>query len=324
MTVMKALLTGPTGFIGSHLAEELLKRGYTVTCLVRKSSNLKWLENLDVTLHRGDCRDRDSLYDAIKGVDYIFHLAGLTRAPREKDFFEVNAKGTENLLEAVVSENPSIKRFIYVSSLAAAGPCPKGTPITEDTEPRPVSSYGRSKLEAERFVRKHSSSIPATIIRPPAVYGPRDRDFYLLYRMLNRGIFPYWGESYYSLVYVEDLVRGIISAAESKEAEGETFFLADTAIYSNIEIARVIADSLGRRPVRLPLPKCLVRAVAGVGKLFGANNCIINVDKARELGYSRWVCDPAKAQKKLGFSSQIPMDKGFRWTTNWYKIHQWL
>ncbi len=298
VTAMKALLTGPTGFIGSHLAEELLKRGYTVDCLVRKNSDLKWLENLDVHLHTGDCRQKDSLRDAVKGVDYVFHLAGLTRAPREKDFFEINTDGTENLLQAVLAECPSIKRFIYVSSLAAAGPCTKGLPLTEDTEPKPVSSYGRSKLEAEHIVRKHSSSIPSTIIRPPAVYGPRDRDFYLLYRVLNKGIFPYWGESFYSLVYVEDLVRGIISAAESKEAEGETFFFADTSIYSNIEIARVIADSLGRRPVRLPLPKCLVWAVAGMGKLFGANNCIINVDKARELGYSRWVCDPTKAQKK--------------------------
>jgi nucleoside-diphosphate-sugar epimerase len=324
MTTMKALLTGPTGFIGSHLAEELLKKGYKVTCLVRKTSSLQWLENLDVTLHLGDCRDRDSLGDAVKGVDYVFHLAGLTKAPKEEDFFEVNVKGTENLLEAVVAGNPSVKRFIYVSSLAAVGPCKEGAPLTEDTEPRPVSSYGRSKLEAEHAVMKRSSSIPATIIRPPAVYGPRDRDFYLLYRMLNKGIFPYWGESYYSLVYIEDLVRGIISAAESKEAEGETFFLADTASYSNIEIARVIADSLGKRPVRLPLPKGFIRAVAGMGKLFGANNCIINVDKVRELGYPRWVCDPAKANRELGFSSQISIDKGLKWTTNWYKIHRWL
>jgi len=324
MTAMRALLTGPTGFIGSHLVEELLNKGYKVTCLVRETSSLKWIEGLDVTLRTGDCRDRESLTEAVRGVDYVFHVAGLTRAPREKDFFEVNAKGTENLLEAVAAKNPSIKRFIYLSSLAAAGPSTNGKPVTEDTVPRPVSSYGKSKLEAEHLVMRHSDKIPVTIIRPPAVYGPRDRDFYLLYRILKKGIFPYWGMCYYSLLYVEDLVRGTISAAESKEAEGGLFFLADEATYSNLDIARVISEAIGSRPVRLPLPKGLMSVIAGIGKIFGENSSIINRDKIRELRHSRWVCDPAKARRDLGFSSQIPIDKGFKWTANWYKIHQWL
>jgi len=142
--------------------------------------------------------------------------------------------------------------------------------------------------------------------------------------MLNRGIFPYWGECRYSLVYVEDLVRGIISAAESEAATGETFFISERESHSNLDIARVISEALGKRPLRIPLPKSLISAVAGMGRIFGKNNSIINVDKARELKYSRWVCDPAKAQRELGYSAQITIDKGFEWTANWYRIHQWL
>lgn len=321
---MRALLTGPTGFIGSHLAEELLRKGYKVTCLVRETSSLKWIEGLEVTLCYGDCLDRDSLAEALSGADLVFHLAGLTKAQRADDFFEVNVRGTENILEAASARRSSIRRFLYLSSLAAVGPSRNGRAVNEDTDPRPVSSYGQSKLEAERLVMKYSGTIPVTIIRPPAVYGPRDRDFHFLYKMVNRGIFPYWGESYYSLVYVEDLIRGIVAAAESGEAEGKIFFISDPTPYSNLDIAKVIAEALGSRPIRLPLPKKIVPAIAGIGKLFGANNSIINVDKAKELSYPRWVCDPARAQREIGFSSKIPMDKGFKWTANWYRIHQWL
>lgn len=321
---MRALLTGPTGFIGSHLAEELLKKGYQVTCLVRNNSNLKWIEGLDVTLCRGDCLDKSSLGKAVSGAELVFHIAGLTKASGEADFFSANVNGTENLIEAVVSECPSVKRFVYLSSLAAVGPSRNGSLVNEDTEPRPVSAYGRSKLEAERVVMKYSSDLPVSIIRPPAVYGPRDRDFYLLYKMLQRGVFPYWGESFYSLVYVEDLIKGIMAAAQSPAAEGKTYFISDDSPASNLDIARVIADALGTRPIRLRLPKFVVPAIAGIGKLFRADSSIINVDKARELRHSRWVCDPARARRELGFSSQVSIEKGFKWTANWYRIHQWL
>lgn len=321
---MRALLTGPTGFIGSHLAEELLKKGYEVSCLVRKTSDLKWIDGLDADLCYGDCLDRGSLERAVADADLVFHLAGLTKARSEKEFFEVNAGGTEKLLEAVASGAPSIKKFVFLSSLAAAGPSRDGTPVTEHTEPRPVSDYGRSKLEAERIVMRYSETVPVTIIRPPAVYGPRDKDFYVLHKMLSKGIFPYWGKSHYSLVYVEDLVRGLIFAAESDKAEGKIFFISDRTPYTNLEIAKVIAEALGRRPVRVPLPKSLMPVVANIGKLFGANSSIINVDKAKEISYPNWVCDPTQAEKELGFSAQIPMDMGFKWTANWYIIHRWL
>lgn len=321
---MRVLVTGSTGFIGSHVVEELLRRGFKVRCLVRDTSDLKWLEGLDVSLHRGDCRDRESLPAAVDDVDYIFHLAGLTRAPRERDFFEVNVKGTENLIRAARDNNPSLKRFLFLSSLAAVGPSTKEQPANEDTAPRPVSSYGRSKLEAEGVVMKYSAEVPVTIVRAAAVYGPRDRDFCLLYKMVKRGIFPYWGKSYYSLVYVEDLVKGMIEAALSKEAVGKTFFISDCKVYSNDEIASAISQAVGSRPIRLPLPHGMIPFLAGLGRFLGRNGSIINRDKVKELSHSCWVCDSTRATRELGLAPRTNMNEGFKWTANWYKIHQWL
>jgi nucleoside-diphosphate-sugar epimerase len=321
---MKALVTGATGFIGSHLVEELLKKGYRVACLIRKESTLKWIESLDVTLIYGDCRNKESLLDAVKDVDTIFHIAGLTKAPKDEDFFAVNVKGTENLLEAALAKNPNLKRFLYLSSLAAVGPSSNGNPVNENTPPRPVSSYGKSKLEGEYAVMKYKDKIPVTIIRPPAVYGPRDKDLYVFYRILKKGIFPYWGKCYYSLLYVDDLVRGIIMAAESENAEGGVFFLSDENIYTNEDIASVISEAVGTKPIRVRIPQRIFPLIAHISSSLSKQSSIINKDKVKELSYPKWICDSSKANKKLGFSPRVKMSEGIKWTANWYRIHQWL
>ncbi|HBG93222.1 MAG TPA: epimerase [Nitrospiraceae bacterium] len=321
---MKTLVTGATGFIGSHLVEELLKRGYSVTCLVRRTSNLQWIDGLNVRLIYGDCAIKESLLNAAADFDYIFHLAGLTKAANEKDFFSANALGTENLINAVIEKNPAVKRFVYLSSLAAAGPSCNGAPSKETGEPKPVSAYGRSKLEGERIVMKHKSAIPVTVIRPPAVYGPRDKDFYIFFKLLKKGISLSWGECYYSLLYVDDLVRGAILSAESKTAEGEIFYLSDGRIYSNEEITEAIALTLESKPVRLKIPKSLMPVIAGIGQKLGNQGNIINKDKIRELQHSYWTCDSTKSRNELGFIPNVGIKEGIKWTADWYRIHQWL
>jgi len=321
---MKALVTGATGFIGSYLVEELLKRDYKVTCLVRKTSSLKWLEGLDINLAYGDCIEKQSLLNAVVGFDYVFHLAGLTKARNEKDFFAVNAAGTENLINAVTEKNPGIKRFIHLSSLAAAGPSRNLSPVTETAEPKPVSEYGKSKLEGERIVLRYRSRIPLTIIRPPAVYGPRDKDMFTLFKMLKKGIFLWWGKCYYSLLYVDDLVRGIIISAESKAAEGEIYYMADGNVYSNKDIAAAISFALNARPVRVRIPKMIMPLFANIGQRLSNKSNIINRDKIRELQHPYWICDPAKSKEKLGFIPKIGIKEGMKWTADWYRIHQWL
>lgn len=321
---MRAFVTGATGFIGSHFAEELLKRGYDVTCLARKTSDLRWLENLDLKVVYGDCSDKGSLLKVIPGFDLVFHLAGLTKAKHAKDLYEVNADGTENLINAVAEKNPGIKRFIYLSSLAAAGPSLNSDPLKEDSEPLPVSEYGKSKLAGEKAVLVHKNRIPVTIIRPPAVYGPRDKDMFILFKMIKSGFFLCWGKCYYSLIYVDDLVRGIIACSESKEETGEIYYMSDGNIYSNYDIADTISSAVGASPIRIRIPKGIMPIVAAIGQSLSGRSNIINIDKVRELKHSHWICNNSKSRDRLGFTPKVGIKEGIKWTADWYKIHQWM
>lgn len=321
---MKALVTGATGFIGSHLVEELVKSGYSVTCLVRKTSNQRWIEGLDTTIFYGDCEDASSLSSLASDFDYIFHAAGLTKARREEDFFCANVKGTENLLKAVSARRGQLKRFVYLSSLAAIGPSSDGGPVTETAEPKPVSSYGRSKLLGEELVLKFRGKLPVSIIRPPAVYGPRDKDFFVLFKMLKKGFYPYYGKCYYSMVYVEDLVRGLITVAEAESAEGGVYFLSDGRVHSNSEIINEILEAMNTRAFKVRIPKQLMSLFVKLGELAGGGLSILNQDKLRELRHSHWICSSAKAEKEAGFITKVAIKEGIRWTADWYKIHQWL
>lgn len=319
---MKALVTGATGFIGSHLCEELIKRGYSVTCLVRDTSKLKWIENLDLTFVRGDCTDSESLLDVVHDFDYVLHLAGLTKSCSDDAFFSINAQGTENLIEAVAKKNPQLKRFVYISSLSAAGPSKNGTPLDEQTLPSPVSNYGKSKLEGEKALLQYKDTIPITILRPAAVYGPRDRDFLVLFKMIKKGIFPDWGKSYYSFLYIDDLVQGIILCAESKEAEGKTYFLSENSSHSNEEVMNVISSVLNAKAMRLKIPKFVIPFCSFIGEK--TNTGIINKDKMKEFIHSHWICNAGKVKEEIGFLPRVVIRKGMKWTADWYRIHKWL
>lgn len=321
---MKALVTGATGFIGSHLVDELIKRGYQVTCLVRTTSSLKWIEGLDVELAYGDCGDEGSLASISGEFDYVFHLAGLTKAKREEDFLCANARGTENLLKTLVTRTRGVRRFVYLSSLAAVGPSPDGIALDETAPPRPVSGYGRSKLEGEIITLRYQDKIPVTIIRPPAVYGPRDKDFYLFFKMVKRGFYPYWGKCYYSLLYVDDLIRGLLQAAKQGGAADGVYFLTDGQIYSNDDIVNEISQALNSRAVRVPVPRTLLPVIAGLGARLGNGLSIINADKMREARHAHWVCDSRRAASELGYVPKVMIKEGIKWTADWYRIHQWL
>ncbi len=323
------LVTGANGFVGSHLVEGLLDKGYQVRCLVRKTSDLKWLSGLEVEYVYGDMADRNSLKAAITNVDIIFHSAGLTKAKTREDYFKANAEGTKNLIEVCLQENPKLKRFVYISSQAAVGPGADERPTDETAPCRPVSYYGESKLEGERIVLNYISRLPITIIRPPAVYGPRDTDMLGFFKVAKSGFRISFGrgESFISLVQVKDLIDGVILAAENPKAAGQTYFIADDRVYSWREAFSIIAGALDKKTIPLKIPKSVVFILAFLAENF----CLLlgktpafNTQKAKEITQRYWGLNISKAKTELGFVPNFPLDKGAEETVKWYREKGWL
>ena len=332
---MKAYVTGATGFIGSHLVEQLVDQDYHVTCLVRKTSNLRWLAHLltakspQVELVMGDLHDSSALARQVRGADLVFHLAGLTKAPDAVTYDHVNAEGTEHLIKACLDAHASLDRFVYCSSLAAVGPSSTATPNTEDVTPQPLTDYGSSKLKGEMIVHEYADRLPITIIRPPAVYGPRDADIFLFFQMINRGLIPILGDAdkLLSLVHVKDLVVGIYSAAVSGRAVGETYFLTDGDIHTWLGIERIIADALEKRPFKVKVPLFLLDFISiftEAAAKITHQAPTLNRQRVRDLKQRFWICDSTKAQNELGYRPTYCLQKGMQETADWYRVHGWL
>lgn len=323
------LLTGATGFIGSHLAEFLLQHGNRVRCIVRPGRRrLSWIEGLPVETISASLTDPRSLLDASEGVRTIIHVAGVTRAKREADFRRGNVDTTAALLD-VARQLPDLDRFCYVGSLTVAGPSPDGTPLSEDRPVHPRTAYARSKWMAEHMCRDASSSIPVTVVRPPTVYGPRDRDVLEMFRWVRYGLHPVIGppDKTLSMVHVLDLVRGIATAAVDPRAAGRTYYVSNELTYRYDDLIKLIAGIVGRHPVKVRLPIPVLFAVAGVVEaisFFGPRPALLSVDKVRDMAQQHWVCDPGLIGRELDFHASIPLEDGFRDTYRWYRDHGWL
>ena len=327
--IQKALVTGGTGFIGSHLVETLLKRGSEVRCLVRNKLDLKWLHGLPVELIEGHCHNINSLREAVKGVDQVFHSAGVTKAIDEKTYFEVNAIGTKNLIQACIETNPNLKKFIYLSSQAAAGPCQSNGRKRESDECLPVSPYGRSKRKGEEFCLELSSQIPMIIIRPSAVYGPRDRDVFAFFKILSKGIKPQFSkrEQRISLCYVLDVIEAILLASESKSSEGEIFFISDGQDYRLDRMGDLFTEALNLHAHQIYVPGWIISWVASASELlsrFTKRPPLINRGKVEEMMQENWLCDITKAKTLLGYEPQFPLAVGLKITYEWYLKERWL
>lgn len=326
---MKALVTGATGFIGSHLVDALVQENADVRCLVRRTSDLSWLKGLPVELVRGDCSEKGTLLEALNGVDRVFHLAGVTKALNDETYFEVNGKGTKNLVEACVETRPGLQKFIYLSSQAAAGPCKGVTRKKETDAAEPVSPYGRSKRMGEQHVLDHACKLPSVILRPCAVYGPRDRDVYVFFKLLSRGLQPFvlGQDQYISLCYVEDLVRAILLASEARGPSGEVFFVSDGGRYRMKEVGKVFAQAMDVSPICIPVPKWVILGVASFSEAFSRISrkpALISKGKAAEMVQQDWGCDIAKAITVLGFEPRVDLAQGARFTVDWYRKERWL
>ncbi len=326
---MKTLVTGATGFIGSRLVEKLRERGAEVRCLAKDTMNVAALQNLGVEITMADLNNGISWERLLDGVDRVFHLAGATRASRTAEYYTENYLATKRLAEVCARYAPALDRFVYVSSQTAAGPSLDGKPVTEDLPCRPVSHYGRSKMMAEQAIRMLGDALPVAIVRPTAVYGPRDRDFCDLFKLARLGVQPVIGfrRKVMNVIYVDDLVEGILLAGEHPDAVGETYFLGNDDAYSTEEIGMAIAKTLNCSPRRIHLPHAAVYALGALaqaaGRLTGAK-VFFNVQKVRESVQAAWVCSVAKARTELGFRARTPLDDGLRITYRWYREHGWL
>jgi nucleoside-diphosphate-sugar epimerase len=326
---LKVLVTGATGFIGSHLVEALLQRGDEVRCLIRKTSDLRWLRGLPIEATQGDCNDKSSLAEAVKGVDQLFHLAGVTKAVEERTYFEVNALGTENLIHACLEHNPHLQKFIYLSSQAAAGPCQNEDKKKESDRCEPVSPYGQSKRMGEDFALAHAHELPLLILRPSAVYGPRDRDIYTFFKLLSKRIKPCLSgqEQRISLCYVQDIVQAILLASETKKSGGEIFFLSDGQGYRWEEVGDIFAEAMGITPICIRVPEWMILGIASISEYFSkisGKPALLNRGKVEEMVQKNWVCDITKAKEVLGFQPTVPLMEGARLTFEWYKRENWL
>lgn len=324
---MKAFVTGGTGFIGSHLTDHLLDsdKFSEVRCLVRTTD--KWLQGKEFRKISGDLNNLKALNEGLEDADMLFHIAAIVKAPDERTFRQANVEATENLIR--VAQRKGVRNIVILSSLAAVGPS-QGTPVNESSDMDPVSMYGRSKKEMEERIHLIAGKDDSIkIIRPPAVYGPREDQIYSFFKSCSKGICPIIGNGKHprvSMVYVSDLVKGIMLAAEKEDPGVHTYFISGKEIHSWEQIRAVTNRVLGKKTIPLKIPPGLVKKVAAVfedvASFFGSYP-VVNREKAREL-VLEWTCSNSKAEKELNYRPEVSLAEGISRTIHWYKIHNWL
>lgn len=319
---MKALVTGANGFIGSHLCELLAREGHSVRGLVRRTSDLAWLSGVPVELVCGDIREPETLAAAVAGMDWVFHTAAVLRPRRMGDFDRVNCAGTRALAQAAADAR--VKRFVLFSSAAAGGPAVSPErPMDERTTAAPVSLYGKAKLRAEQALLELRGRLGSVILRFPAVYGPRDRDVLKMLRSISRGFLPVLGGTF-SVVHVADAARAALLAAERPVESGAVYYITDGGCHDYAEMARVAERLLGRKPLRVRVPRWLLHTAGWASENLTRHGSVFNRDKALELSQECWVCSSEKARAELGFEPAHDLERGMDETFRWYREVKWL
>jgi dihydroflavonol-4-reductase len=322
--MMKVLVTGGTGFIGSHLVDFLSGRGAKIFALVRDPAKAAELGRGNVTILEGDLF---SFPPVPAEVDIVFHLAGKTRAFKIADYYTVNQGGTASLFRHLLASRVRPK-VIYLSSLAASGPSHGNGGVKESDSPHPVTHYGRSKLAGEEEVLRFKDRFPVVIVRASAVFGPKDRDFCAYFKAVKRGILPtVRGNKSASMCYAKDLVRALDLCARKELPSGEILNIADPQPYTWEKIGEIAGRALGKKFTRVRLPMGLLFLVSLLTEVQGRlkrEPAILSHDKYIDLKQPGWVADVSKAAALLPFQTSYSLDRAIRETVDWYIAEKWL
>ncbi len=324
-----ALVTGASGFVGSHLVDYLLENGFNVRCIIRKTSSLKWLEGKPVELFDCGLNDKDGLRKAFNGVNYVFHVAGVVKSKTPEGYFAGNVATTKNILEVALEFKNTIKKILIVSSQTASGPSHGNNPVNENDECSPITTYGKSKLAEEKIAKEFMDKLPITICRAPAVFGERDTEILIFFKTFNKGLMTTIGfdKKLLSLIHVCDLVEGFYLAALSEKSAGQIYFISSEKFYSWDEVGDVTSNVLNKKPLKVKVPHSVVFILAGIAQFFAAFSkkpATLNIEKAKDITRSYWICSTEKAISDLGYHQKISIEEGIKRTCEWYKQMGWI
>lgn len=328
----KLLVTGASGFVGFHLLEKAAAAGFEIHAAVRKSSNIEEITPFVSKFVYPNFEDSTSLLHLFQEekYDYVIHAAAMTKAKSAQAMFHVNVKYTELLLEAAFQADVPPKRFVFVSSLAALGPIGYADGFLKDDSPyHPVTVYGRSKQAAEQMIKQRFADKPISIVRPTAVYGPREKDLFILFDTMNKGLDVYIGKNpqKLSFIYVQDLVNGLLKACVNPQTGLTAFNITDGNVYSRYAMAEIFKRTLNKKPLRVHVCYSFVKQIAKISEWLyksSPKTPVLYPERLNELTAENWSCDISAAKQSLGFSPQYDLDSGLKESLLWYKRNNWL
>lgn len=331
---MKILITGASGFIGSFIVEEALKRGFETWAAVRKSSSKAFLQDERIHFIELNLSSKEQLVEQLKGqqFDYVVHAAGVTKCLNKADFRRINTEGTKNLVNALLEVGMPLKRFVFISSLSIFGAIKEQQPyeeIRETDTPQPNTAYGRSKLEAEQYLTTLGDRLPYIILRPTGVYGPREKDYFIMAKSIQQhsDFAVGYKRQDITFVYVQDVVQAVFLALDRGE-NGRKYFLSDGQVYQSTTFSDLIHEELGCPWwIRITAPVWVLRVVTFFGEYVGRMTgkvTALNNDKYNILKQRNWRCDIQPAMDELGYQPQVQLAEGVKRSIKWYKDNGWL
>ena len=338
----RILITGASGFIGSFIVEEALNRGFETWAAVRKSSSREFLQDERIHFIELNLSSEEQLKQQLKDIqfDYVVHAAGVTKCLHKEDFFRINTEGTKNLVRALLDLQMPLKRFVYISSLSIMGAIREEQPyreIRERDKAQPNTAYGKSKLEAEQWLvslnkeleKKNEKLLPYVILRPTGVYGPRERDYFMMAKSIqsHTDFAVGFKQQDITFVYVTDVVQAVFLAME-KGQTGRCYFLSDGEVYQSSTFSDLIRKELGNPWwIRITAPLWLLRIITFCGEYMGhitGKVTALNNDKYNIMKQRNWRCDINPARQELGYEPQVKLEEGVRRSIAWYKKNKWL